>query len=121
MKEPDYYYVIEKRDFQIVDLHRINVGVRHIGLNAQVRSMLAYGNFERDRVLARKEDISKRAFRVLTTGQYQAVLANDESLADFVADRLMAGRTASTNHERPKAFYAHIGYDPKRKRYTQSV
>jgi hypothetical protein len=123
MDESDFYYVIEKRENKFVHIHRVSVGVRRIGLNAYVRSLLAFGEFERDRKLNKMAQPGPlphlpRSFLVLSSGQYQHYVGAYEEIADCAATNLIERGTAFIDHGFPRDFYTAIGYDPKRKRYT---
>jgi hypothetical protein len=126
MGEQDYYYVLEHHENKIVKVHRVDVGTRRIGLNAQVRSMLAFGNFESDRKVKafnnaiQPNTFLPRSFRVMSSGQYQAALERNDLLADFVANELLTYGVAFTEHSGPKSFCESIGYDRVKKRYIQS-
>lgn len=114
MGKADYYYAVEKRDGKITSLHKINVGIRHIGLNAQVRSMLAFGQAESTR-------LPPVSFRVLSSGQYVAALEQPYSdVRLFIDEHVAVHGNSFYMHDSPREFYAHIGYDRVKKTRNQS-
>lgn len=126
MSDSDFYYVIERQERKFTKIYRVGVGVRRIGINAYVRSMLAFGNFERD---TQMEQLSvtgsgyhlPRAFLVLSSGQYQHYLSISPELADCVAESLVTTGRGFVDCAFPRDLYAVIGYDPKRKRYAPTL
>lgn len=126
MGEQDYYYVLEHHENKIAKVHRVDVGIRRIGLNAQVRSMQAFADFESNRKIkafnnaAQPNTFLPRSFRVMSSGQYQAALERNDALADFVANELLTYGVAFAEHSGPKTFCESIGYDRVKKRFIQS-
>lgn len=111
MDKNDYYFALEYINNKIVRIHNINVGVRHIGLNAHVRSMQAFHKFEQNRL--NKHDSIQPSYKIQTSGQFHATSPLMRSLHDKCADKV--------EHASPKEFFLHIGYDRKRKRYVEEM
>lgn len=116
MHESEFYFVVERHNGKAVCIYKINVGVRRIGLNNAVRSLMALGRFELDNFTNYSREHGMFAerpvsFDVKSDSQFEMMKDQYAQLAPL--DKVKVVECA-TVHD----LYRHIGYDRVKKVLT---
>jgi hypothetical protein len=126
VEEVRFYFALEKHHKEFVRIYRVCVGVRRRGINAHVRSMIAFCKHERKRQLdiieiSGSRQTLARTFYVMSSGQFEHYVERESAFELCQCQGTLTCQDGSPlptqDVESPRALYALIGYDPKRRKF----